>query len=355
MTTRIGWYVHHHGRGHLTRLQAIAPHLAASGAGIHCFSSLPAPDPLPPRCMWTVLPRDDDPFPAGRTPVEADPAAAGLLHWAPLGHPGHRARLTAIATEVERRPVDAFVVDVSVEVTLLVRLLGIAPVVVTQPGRRNDEPHRLGLRAAHTIIAPWPRGILAPAHLEPFAAKVRHTGGISRFEERAARRTDVVTERDAVAGMDARQRGNGVAVLAGGGGDSLTADEVAAAVAATRRPWQVLGGALGVWADDPWPMLTEAAAVVSWAGQNSVADLAAARAPAVLLPQSRPFDEQHEMAAALQRAGLAVVVDEWPDAAQWPALLHRAMAAEDRWDLWQVPGAAARAAEAILAAADRSR
>lgn len=355
MTTRIGWYVHHHGRGHLTRLQAIAPHLEASGVGIHCFSSFPAPGPLPPGCVWTTLPRDDDPYPNGRSPGEADPTAAGLLHWAPLGHPGHRARLTAIATEVARRPVDAFVVDVSVEITLLVRLLGVAPVVIAQPGRRDDEPHRLGLQSAHTIIAPWPRDILAPAYLAPFAAKVRHTGGISRFEERATQRTDAVTDRDTAAAMDAARRGADVTLLAGGGGDSLTADEIAAAVAATGRPWQVLGGTHGVWADDPWPALTDAAAVVSWAGQNSVADLAAAHAPAVLFPQPRPFDEQREMAAMLRRAGLAVVVDEWPDAAQWPAVLDRAMAAEDRWDLWQVPGAAARAAEAILAAADRSR
>ncbi len=40
----VGWYVHHHGAGHITRFLAVRPHLDAQ---VTVFSSLAAPDPLP--------------------------------------------------------------------------------------------------------------------------------------------------------------------------------------------------------------------------------------------------------------------------------------------------------------------
>ena len=178
MSTRIGWYVHHHGRGHLARMLAIVPHLDAE---IRCFSSLPRPDTLPQHCSWTVLARDDDQGPGGTEPRTADPDAGGLLHWAPLGHAGHRARLATMVASVAETPVDAFVVDVSVEVALLVRLLGIRTVVIAQPGTRNDAAHELGYRAATTIVAPWPEALLDPPHLAAVKGKTVFTGGISRF------------------------------------------------------------------------------------------------------------------------------------------------------------------------------
>jgi hypothetical protein len=50
-TPRLGWYVHHHGRGHLTRLLAIAPHLDAE---VDAVSILAAPAGLPSGWTWTV-------------------------------------------------------------------------------------------------------------------------------------------------------------------------------------------------------------------------------------------------------------------------------------------------------------
>ena len=86
MTLRIGWYVHHHGGGHLVRMLSIADHLDAE---IRCFSSLPQPEGLPEHCSWTLLDRDDDMRAGAADPAEADPTVGGLLHWAPIGHAGH--------------------------------------------------------------------------------------------------------------------------------------------------------------------------------------------------------------------------------------------------------------------------
>lgn len=339
MTTRIGWYVHHHGGGHLTRLLALAPHLAAE---IDCFSSLPRPDALQPNCSWTVLPRDDDTTAADADPREADPRAGGLLHWAPLDHPGHRTRLAAIVAALATSRVDAFVVDVSVEVALLSRLLGIRTVLIAQPGLRGDEPHQLAYRAATAIVAPWPRALLDPPSLAAAAHKTIFTGGISRFEHRA--QTSAVRPRE--------DRTTGVLVLGGRGGTSVTEHDLALAEEASGERWQLLGAtAESAWSGDPWQALTEAGVVVAWAGQNSVADLAAADAAAVIVPQDRPFAEQLETARAVERAGLAVVQEQWPDPRAWPTLIQRAKRLRPDWSQWQVAGAAERAADAIAAVA----
>lgn len=343
MTVRIGWYVHHHGGGHLARLLTIAPHVDAE---IHCFSSLPEPAGLPAHCTWTVLDRDDDALPDGNDPQVADPTAGGLLHWSPIGHVGHGSRLGRItATALEQR-FDAFVVDVSAEVALLVRLLGIRTVVMTQPGVRDDAPHLLAFRAATTIIAPWPRALLAPAHLADLDDKTVYTGGISRFEGR-----DVADTGPARHGSQRT-----VVLLGGRGGTGVTDDDVAAAAAATGFRWLNLGGTpKASWSADPWSELSTADVAVAWAGQNSIADLAAAGATAIVIPQDRPFDEQRDTARALDRAGLAVTADAWPTASEWPGLIERAERLRHDWSLWQVAGAAARAADAIEATAKGQR
>ncbi|MGU3356843.1 glycosyltransferase [Microbacterium sp. M4A5_1d] len=330
MTGRIGWYVHHHGRGHLTRMLAIAPHLDVD---VVCFSSMPAPAELPANVSWVELSRDDVPAPA--VPAD-DPTAGGLLHWAPLHHVGHRSRFAVIAAAVGAGDIDAFVVDVSAEVTLFVRLLGVPVVIITQPGDRTDEPHRLAYAAARRVIAPWPEEIYAPEHLTSLGDRVAFVGGISRF---AGRR------------RPAQPRGDEVVLLGGGGGADVSADDIAAAERASGRPWRVLGAGSGAWAADPWDALTTAAVVVSWCGQNAVADLAAAGAPAIVIPQERPFSEQRATALALGRSGLAVAVPRWPEPARWPDLLDQASACGEGWTAWRADGAAQRAAEIIRAEA----
>lgn len=328
----IAWYVHHHGQGHLGRLRAIAPQLDAD---VVCFSSLPEPPDLPVHCTWVRLERDDAAEPGRPEPSASEPTAHGLLHWAPLQHGGHRDRLVRIATEAHARGVTAFVVDVSVEVTLLARLLGIPTVLVAQPGERDDAPHALGLRAAERVIAPWPADLVPAPHLDPVRDRTVFTGGISRFEGREP--------------ADAPR--SGVLLLSGRGGTHVDPAQVEAAARATGdRRWTLLGapgGGEAAWTDDPWAELTRAETVVAWAGQNSVADLAVAGARAVVVPQPRPFDEQVVTGRALARAGLAVVEPVWPSAERWPEVLERVDALDPDWSRWRTAGAAARAAEAI--------
>lgn len=304
------------------------PHLPGT---VVAFSSLEAPSDLPPGTRWVELPRDDAPYVRHGESVDprsADPTAGGLLHWAPLGHPGHRRRLAAIAAA--SADLDAFVVDVSVEVALWVRLLGLPTVVVTQPGDRTDGVHSLAYRAADRILAPWPEGAAPSAALDEARDRVVWVGGISRF---AGRPRTAAREPRSVLVLGA--------ALAGGALERARAEAASAGWA-----FRTVGADAAHWSADPWDALCAAEVVVSAAGQNSVADLAAAGARAVVIAQERPFDEQAATAAELDRAGLAVVSHP-PEPGAFVGLLDRARALDPRWEQWQTAGAPERAAAVI--------
>lgn len=338
----IGWYVHHHGFGHVTRMRAVQPHLTEP---VTVFSSLAAPDGLPADVTWIRLEDDADPIPTpdgGRIdPAHRDPTAGGALHWAPLGHPGHRARLATIAGWIAENDVSAFVVDVSVEVTAFVRLLGVRTVVMAQPGDRTDAPHRLAHDLADRIVAPWAEGVIDAAALRERGDRVTYVGGISRFDGRAP----VADGGNAVGGGGKR-----VLFL----GRTLDDERVDATVAGLHaRGWRAdLAGARGYDArvDDVWSALGRSHVVVSAAGQNSIADLAAAGAAAVVIAQDRPFDEQRHTARVLAARGLALTAPDTVSPDALVDLIERAAASASGatdWTTWRVDGAARRAARAI--------
>ena len=64
--------------------------------------------------------------------------------------------MAQIAAWVATHAPRLMVVDVSVEVTVLVRSMGVPTVVMGMPGVRDDAAHQLAYRLADAIIAPWP-------------------------------------------------------------------------------------------------------------------------------------------------------------------------------------------------------
>lgn len=321
----IGCYVHHVGRGHRSRATAIAAALDEPVVGL---STLPRPANW--RGEWIELPADDD----GPAPVDAD--AGGRLHWAPLGHAGLRARMARIAGWIDAAAPRALVVDVSVEVALLARLHGVPVVTIAMPGDRRDPAHELGYAISTAVIGCWPpeaRGLLDAAA----ADRVHAVGGISRFAPARG------------AGLGA---GGRVLVFGGAGGDGFTADAVGRARAsAPDWSWQHLGSS-GSWSDDPWAALTAADVVVTHAGESAIAEVAAARRPAIVIPQPRPHDEQLRTAAVLAEGPWPVIALPELPADGWPQLLERAAALDgERWGSWDDGGGAARAAAVIAAAA----
>lgn len=324
----IGYYAHHQGSGHVTRATSIA---AAMNEPMTVLSSRARPHHS--NVEWIDLPLD-----TADTESYRDVTADGIAHWAPLGIRGMTDRMAVIAEWVARERPRLFVVDVSVEVALFVRLLGVDVVVMAMPGERRDEPHRLAYRLATSIIAPWSQAVYDPEWLHIHAAKTEYVGVVSRFDGRP--RESAVDAAD-------------VLVLGGAGGTSLTPTDIAdAARAVPGRRWSAAGIDEASWVADVWPLLCSASIVVTHAGQNAIADVAAARTRAVVIAQDRPFGEQRATASALAEAGVAVVTTSWPEPFEWRALLDRATGLDiDGWDAVRQSGAAERAAAALLAVA----
>ncbi|MEU0038009.1 glycosyltransferase [Streptomyces sp. NPDC006333] len=246
--------------------------------------------------------------------------------------------MATIAEWIRREKPTLFVSDVSVEAATLARLMGTPVVVTAMRGNRHDEAHRLAYDLADALIAPWPTFLPEPGWPSHWRAKTVHTGSISRFDGRS--RPPRISGRN--------RAGKEVVVMLGGGGTDLNATQLQeAAQAASPWTWTLLGGPGADWIEDPWPVLCGADVVVTHAGQNAIAECAAARVPAVVIPQERPHGEQHATARALERAGLATVRDTWPEPQEWPGLLARAAAHKSHWELWS-PGDGAQKAARLL-------
>ncbi|MXG91780.1 glycosyltransferase [Nocardioides flavescens] len=334
----IGYYVHHHGHGHRHRALEVARVLTERGETVTGLSSLPAPDGWPG--PWVQLAPDAET--GDREPLA--PTAGGRLHWVPLGHAGLRSRSATVSAWIDGTAPSAVVVDVSVEMALLVRLHGVPVVTLVQPGERGDAAHRLGYDVADALVGCWPpeaggtgagmlRG-LAPA----VVARVQPVGALSRFPVRET---------------SGRAPGRRVVLLSGSGGSALDATGLAAARAETPGwEWTVLDARLGAWVDDPRAALCDADVVITHAGQNALAEVAASRTPAVVVAQDRPHREQEVTADVLARGPWpAVVADAWPGR-DWARLLERAAALDGAgWTGWCDGRAAERFADLVLGAA----
>lgn len=319
MSRPVGYYVHHSGAGHGALGTAVSAVLGERLVGLGSGGRPPGW-----RGRWIDLPRDDTP------PVGPDPTRGGAWHWVPAGHAGFGARMRTLARWVADDDPAALVSDVSCEVTALGALLGVPTVAVVLHGVRTDRPHRTAWDSATALVGPWPAAHTAP-WLAPWADRLTAIGLTSRFDGRPV--APPAADRE-------------VLVLLPAGAHGVAPAAVAAAARATAPDgwrWTVTAdpppppGEPGVrWAgrvEDPWPLLGAATVVVAAAGSGSVADVAAARRPAVLLPQDRPFDEQRAHAAHLAGTAPVVVADRWPAADAWPALLTRAAALDPtRWD-----------------------
>lgn len=312
----IGYYVHHHGVGHLTRARVIAESLRTRGHQVTLFGSELGDTP------GITLPRDNDGF----SPFE-DADANQALHWAPMDHPGYSARMGAIASwALTHRPA-IFVVDVSVEVVTCLRLLGVRTVVVAQPGDRSDAAHTLAFRCATAILAPWPPEAEPCPALRPFDAKTFHTGGISGIRQLP------------------QERELGV-VLSGQGG---AANERIINQLQEQLPqmnWINVGA--NHWVDDIAALLARTQVVVTHCGQNAIADIATLDIPAVLCPQDRPHDEQRFLANELSILDIATSISAQDlSRFDWATAVTTAIQRPTQWARWGTSGSAERAADAI--------
>lgn len=197
----IGLYVHHHGRGHLSRALALIANLR-SPATVLTSLSVERSELLGADLLR--LPLDVPGSVAGDLPAPPGPPLRGL-HYAPLGSAGLLERTAAICAWTREVRPSLLVVDVSSEVAALGRLLGLPVVVVRQHGLRDDPAHALACGVAVSLLAPFPKSLEDERTPEWVADRTFYSGGFSRFDGRA----------EALAPEPVPGR---VAVLLGGGG-----------------------------------------------------------------------------------------------------------------------------------------
>lgn len=328
----IGYYIHHHGKGHLTRASAITERI---GSPVTALTSA-SPGGGTPFADHVHLPLDSP-------SSQRNPTVNGAFHWAPFHDHGLSARMMHIAEWITMARPRAIVVDVSVEVTVFVRLMGIPVVVIAMPGQRTDPAHQLAYRIADHIIAAWPSEIYEPDWLHEFAGKTSYVGGISRFDGRDRTTTTPTSQRPRIL------------VLSGAGGSQTSSDDIQMCAAQHDSfQWTALGVNGTKWVDDPWKELCTSDVVISHAGQNSIADVATAQRPAIVISEDRPFDEQRATAQALSAHNLSISLPHWPVADRWPSLIADAAAIGGHgWSSWRTTGAADRAAAIIEMIAER--
>ena len=341
----IGYYVHHHGLGHLHRAQVFARAWSElAGGTVTGLSSLTRP--VGWNGPWVYLPRDD------RSIHPVDPTAHERLHWAPLGDPGVRARAGLLSTWIQDTHPRAVVVDTSAEATIMIRLHGVPVVSVVLPGWRSDAASVTGYRLSDALVATWPQeaehgglDVMNPGLPQDIRERVVCVGAVSRFSARG--QTNSSSPADVPGSAPAAHLPR--VVIIGSRPSDMLSGTVASDVAARVPGWDpVVLSAEGHWAGDPWHVLASADVVVTNAGQSALGDLSALRKPAVVVPDYRPHAEQEIACRVLEAGPWPVVVRATAaDALSLEAIEGARKLDGDLWSAWCDGLGARRMAEIV--------
>ncbi|GAA4921431.1 hypothetical protein [Nesterenkonia rhizosphaerae] len=318
----IGCYIHNQGAGHLHRSLTWARAWSQlNQEPVAGLSSLEQPRDWPG--PWVSLEADDD----GST---SHHSAGGVLHWAPVHHAGLRSRMTRISQWISSENPDLLVADVSVEVAMLARLHGVPVVTVALPGDRTDRTHALGYEISSAIAGFWPPAATGIIGRQDQGAAVSPLGAISRFTPAAADNPDSTR-------APRSPEAPGILIMGGrGGGGIPPAAQRAVTAAFPQARITHIGGTTGTWTSDPWSALQQADVVVTAAGQNSLAEVAASRTPAVVYALDRPHQEQRHTLESLRRGPWPVIpAPESADAVAWRHVLEAALQLNGNdWRTW---------------------
>ena len=311
MTVRpIGYYIHHHGAGHLARARAIASvsggRVVLLGTGIGSQG---------------IDLADDRIDTAAFDGADGSHCRPNSLHYAPFDHGSIRSRVATIARWIDVYRPALMVIDVSVEIAMLARLASVPVVYVRLNGDRTDRPHLDAFQGATALLAPFHQDLEATSTPQWVRAKTRYLPGIT------SARTSTVTNADPTI-LIVVGRGGPI-----GGGETF-------AQAARHCPqwrWRVIGSCsaphdlpsnleiLG-WVENADSEIAHATLVVGAAGDGLVGCVLAVDRPFVCIAQDRPFNEQRATAQRLKEFGAALVLDNWPEPARWPQLIADALA-----------------------------
>lgn len=315
------FYIHHHGAGHITRVLEIVKtirkqcscDIALLGTGLSKYLQ-DIPNGIKTIDLPPDIPNKEDSYHC-LNPVRH-------LHYSPLNIANLVERNALIVEHLRENPKTICIIDVSCEVTQLVRLCGVPSVVVRQHGNRTDLAHQLAYESAAHIIAPYSQEMSSDVEEGRYAAKTLFSGGFSRFDGHSA---------------VYKEQKDHIALIVGKGGTNL-GDRFLRHLQTQlsgRYTLHVIGDVDGKslgnnivfhgHLPDPSAVLDRCTVVLCNAGHNTIMEMASLRKRIVCIPASRPFAEQINKALHLERLGLAVMVrEELLYQTDWKAILQQA-------------------------------
>ncbi|MBB4078745.1 putative glycosyltransferase [Lewinella aquimaris] len=336
MPRPVAFYVHHHGSGHANRTRLLAAHLPAD-TPIHVLTS--AADRFTDWTGGKVHPLPPDVSP-DRDP-QLDILENQVVHYAPVDLSGAQQRMAILSAFIARNRPAWFIIDLSVEIALFVRLCGVRVALVRLHGYRDDPAHLAAFRLADRLIAPFPPQLEDEHTPEWVRQKTTYLGAFSRYDHRKESRRDCRLQ----LGLDQDSKVATVINGLGGGAQELS-EWVSAARANPDWRFLLIGKVADAFDSSPvnlrrigmvadtFPYLKAADVVVGSGGTNTMMEIGAARVPFISRPEPRPFGEQVCKMRALRRVGLTDIVTDTPDANAWGPLLDRASKQEvSGWDV----------------------
>lgn len=302
----IGFYVHHHGTGHLTRTLEVVRHMKVP---VKILCSSDRPKELPKNVTYIQLPMDiDEQSLKGETP--------DFLHFSANRSKAINERMRTIADLCQ--DIRLLVVDVSVEVTLLARLLSIPTIVTYMQGDRNDTAHHLAYKSAEALIAYYPSTLSNPDTPGWIIDKTMYAGCFSKSLGRKP-----IDTSEAKVSINNEGKIVLVATSLGGSGVSMRSVNKLAKHAPDWQ-WIIVGltnddmtpagnvCVAGVQ-QDIWSYLCAADVVIGSGGYNMIMEIGSANKPALLIPEERPFKEQYYNVLTLAKAGIVTMYDSFDD------------------------------------------
>jgi predicted glycosyltransferase len=313
----IGFFVHHQGRGHAKRCEAILAELPDRPVTI-LSARWDIFGELDDRVTFIELPdMIGDPSRTEGLHAEETPS---VMHCVPLG--SHRLRQNAglIGKFLSEEDPTLFMVDVSAEWSLLARLHSVPSVTIRMHGERNDPGHLGAYEASSGILAPFSEAIEQTGYPASLRAKTFYSGGL------CTNQTEVPGKTSARQKLGLPADKHIVLTLSGGGGHgSLYAPLTMGARALPESLWLTVGpvhreghetefGNLinKGWVEDPLSYIAAADVVIASAGDNTVHEIARVGRPYLCIPEWRYFAEQTCKADRIAAAGAAHALPQWP-------------------------------------------
>lgn len=332
----LGFFVHHHGSGHIKRCAAIIGHIDDRPVTIFCAQ----PERFPALADNVTLERL--PNPHGQPSCTAalhHQSASTAMDCAPLGVSAIREGMGAIARWLSTRDAALLVSDVSAEVVLLARILSVPAVKLRMHGNRTDAAHVAAYSACVGLLAPFDERLEQADWPARFRQKTCYTGGLidSKLAQPPSREL-------------ARQRlglpaGKQVIVAITGSGAGIGTPLAPLTVGARALPeaqWFTLGNTARYghetafsnlcevgWADNVTDYIAAADVVIATPGDTLIHEVAKLGRPLVCIPEWCYYDEQACKAEALDLLGAAAYSPTWPGSfPSWRTLIERALAVD---------------------------